>query len=150
MADPKSYIGAIFQAVVGVPSTVDASGFAALTYSTTIGKVVDESPSGDSHADITWTGLSTGRVTHITGAVDGGEITLTFKYDPGGDAGQQFLWAQNGSGNNVSFKVTDPDAKVEYLYAIVVNMKGLPRDAATAKGFTVTLRVNSPTIRPSF
>lgn len=148
MADPKSYIGATFQAVVATPATVDASGFGALAYTTTIGKVISLGALGDTHSDINVTTIA-GRTFHQNGPADGGEVPLTFAYDAGGDAGQQLMSAQNGTNNTVSFKVTDPDGKISYIYAVIANFKDGERNAQNMKTFICTLRVNSPTIRPS-
>lgn len=146
----RSYIGCLVQAVVGAPATADSAGFAALTYSLTIGQITDVSEMGDTHGDITTTLLATGRTAHINGAADGGEVTLTFEYEAAGDAGQQMLRAQNGGNNTVSFKITDPDGKLSYFHAVVANFRDKARSPTNVKGFTVALRVNTDIIRPSF
>lgn len=151
MADPKSYIGALVQAIVGTPTTTDASGFATLFGGSpvTIGQVLEHGPIGDSHADVAVTTLA-GRTFHSNGAADGGETTITFAYDSAGNTGQQLLLAQNGTNNTVSFKITDPDGKLTYFFGLVRNFRDNPRSATTMKGFTVSLAINSATIRPSF
>lgn len=151
MADPKSYIGALVQAIAAVPGTIDSSGYATLFSGSpsTIGKIITVGPIGDQHADITVTTLA-GRTLHANGAADGGNVPIGFAYDPATDAGQQLMLTNNGTNNPVSFKITDPDGKITYFYGVISNFQDNQRDASSMKGFTFTIRVNNATIRPGF
>jgi hypothetical protein len=145
MALPVSYIGALVQMVASVPATTDASGFGALTY-TTIGKIVSVDPTGDTTDNISIP-LLAGRVEHVNGAADGGEIPMAFRWDGGTDAGQTLILANNNGSQNCSFKITDPDGKIEYFFALIANYQSMARNTQNYKGYNFVARVNSPVIR---
>ncbi len=106
MADPKSYIGALVQVCAAAPATIDAAGFAALSY-TTIGKVVSVGALGDQAGDISSPTLG-GRIYHANGSIDGGEVPFSVLYDPAGDAGVTLILSRNNLNDTTSFKLTDP------------------------------------------
>ena len=145
MGNPVSYIGALVQIVASSPATQDASGFGALSY-TTIGKIVSVGATGDTTDNIS-VPLLIGRVEHVNGAADGGEIQMGFRYDAGTDAGQNIVLAQNNSQTNCSFKITDPDGKIEYFLGLVANYQSMDRNTQNYKGYNFVARVNSPLIR---
>jgi len=145
MGLPTSYIGALVQISASVPATVDSSGFGALSY-TTIGKIVSVGQVGDTTENISIP-LLAGRVEHVNGAADGGEIAMSFRYDGGTDAGQNIVLAQNNTQQNCSFKITDPDGKIEYFYGLLANYQASERNAQAYKGFGFVVRVNSATVR---
>jgi len=143
MASPTSYIGAVIAVSVATPATIDSSGFGALSY-TTVGKIVSWGAVGDTSDNIAIP-LLAGRVEHVNGAADGGEIPFVVRYDS--DAGQTLL--VNNSNNNVtvSVKITDPDGKLAYFYGIVANIQDQERNNSNFKGLTGVFRVNSATVR---
>lgn len=143
MANPFSYIGCTIGVVASTPATFDAAGFGALGY-TTIGKVVSWGEVGDQSDDIAIPLLS-GRVEHVNGAADGGEIPFTLRSDT--DAGQTILVNNSNGNTNLSFKVTDPDGKIAYFWGIVANVRDQERNNSNYKGLTGVVRVNSATIR---
>lgn len=144
MANAISYIGASIGCVVGTPATIDAAGFAALSYAA-IGKVASWGELGDTSNDIP-VELLDGRVEHVNGARDGGAVPFAIRSDAG-DAGQTILVAQSNSNNEVSFRITDPDGKIAYFFGKVANVKDNERAPGSYKGFKGEVRVNSPTIR---
>jgi len=144
MANAISYIGATIGCVVGVPATVDSTGFGALTY-TTIGKIASFGEVGDTAADIT-VDLLDGRVEHVNGSKDGGVIAFTIRADSD-DLGQPILKAQSNTNNEVSFRVVDPDGRIAYFYGKVANVRDTAREPGSYKGFTGEIRVNSATVR---
>ncbi len=144
MANAISYIGATIGCVVGVPATVDSTGFGALTY-TTIGKIASFGEVGDTAADTT-VDLLDGRIEHVNGAKDGGAVPFTIRADAD-DLGQPILKAQSNGNNEVSFRIVDPDGRISYFYGKVANVRDTERTSSNYKGFTGEVRVNSPTIR---
>lgn len=143
MAAATSYIGAVIGCVVGLPATIDSAGFAALSY-TTIGKIAEWGEVGDSSNSID-INLLEGRVEHLNGAKDGGEIAFTLRFDT--DAGQTLLVNNNNGPLDLSFRVTDPDGKIAYFYGRVANIRDQARNSTNFKGLTGVVRVNSTTIR---
>lgn len=144
MAD-ISYIGATIACVVAKPATTDLSGFAALTWTAVIGEITEWGELGDSSADISIPKLS-GRNTHVNGALDGGSVDCMFAFE-NADAGQVILRAQSNSANDVSFRVTDPDGRIEYFFGRVANVRDKKRTNNDWKGMSAQIRINSPVIR---
>lgn len=144
MAD-ISYIGAAFAIVASTPATYDSAGYAALSWTASIGEVVSWGGTGDSHEDITVTEVTGGRTKHINGAKDGGAIPFTIKYAVA-DAGQVIMRTNNGTNTAVSVRITDPDGKIEYSTGVLANIKQMNREAGQYKGFSGEFRVNSVTV----
>lgn len=138
-----SYIGATLGVVASTPATVDASGFGALTY-VTCGKIVSFGQTGDTSEDI-GVALLEGRNVHVNGLKDGGAVPFAYQYELT-DAGQVILRAQSNSNTTVSFKITDPDGKIEYFHGVVANVQQNERAAGSYKGQSGEVRINSPVI----
>lgn len=145
MATPVSFIGALVQISATVPSTIDSSGFNALSY-TTIGKIVSFAGTGDTTDDISIP-LLIGRKEHLSGASDGGVLQVGFRWDGGTDAGQTLVLAQNNTQQNCSVKITDPDGKIEYFYGLIANYQSMDRNTQNYKGYNFVIRVNSIVVR---
>ena len=139
-----SYIGSTISCVVGVPGTIDFAGFNALTYQL-IGKIASFGNIGDTSGDIP-VDLLEGRIEHVNGAPDGGEIPFVFRYNIG-DVGQNILIAQNNGQNEVSFKIVDTDGKIAFFFGKVANVRDRERTPSNYKGMEGVVRVNSATIR---
>ncbi len=143
MAAAFSYIGAVIGCVASSPATVDQAGFAALSY-TTIGKIVSWGAVGDQSEDIAIP-LLDGRVEHVNGSKDGGEIPFTLRFDT--DAGQTILVNNSNNNTDVSFRITDPNGKIAYFFGRVANVRDQERSNSNFMGLTGVVRVNSATIR---
>lgn len=139
-----SYIGATIACVAASPATVDAPGFAALSY-TTIGEIIEFGEIGDTSNDIP-IALLAGRNVHVNGGVDGGEVAFTFAIN-GSNAGQTILRTNSNTNNVVSFKITDPDGAISYFHSVIANVRDQARNQSNYKGMTGVMRVNSATIR---
>ncbi len=139
-----SYIGATIGCVVGVPATIDLAGFGALSF-TTIGKIASFGSVGDNTNDVP-IDLLEGRVEHVSGAKDGGEVAFSVRYEAS-DAGQILLLANNNGNNELSFRIVDPDGKLTYFYGKVANYRDNERTSSSYKGYSGVIRVNSATIR---
>lgn len=138
-----SYIGATLAVVAATPATVDASGFGALSY-VSCGKIISFGQTGDTSEDIGVPYLA-GRNEHVNGIKDGGALPFAFTYDIA-DAGQIILRAQSNSQTTVSFRITDPDGKIEYFHGVVANIQQNERSSGSYKGQSGEVRVNSAVI----
>lgn len=143
MAAASSYIGAVVAVSASTPATIDSSGFSALSY-TTVGKVVSWGAVGDTSDNISIP-LLAGRVEHLNGAIDGGEIAWTVRYDT--DAGQTVLVNNSNNNTTLSIKITDPDGKIAYFHGLAANVQDQERNNSSYKGLTGVFRVNSATVR---
>ena len=77
MAD-ISNVGVTVAVVAATPATIDAAGFAALSWTATIGELAMWGEIGDTAATIDIPRIS-GRTTHVNGAVDGNKIAFGFQ-----------------------------------------------------------------------
>ena len=145
MALPNSYIGGLMSVSAAVPATIDSTGFGALAW-TLVGKIVQIGPVGDTTDNISVPLLS-GRVWHLNGAADGGEISFSYVYDTAPDSGQVIIVNNANSQINCSVKIVDPDSKISYFYGLFANLQDMERSNGNYKGLTGVIRVNSPTIR---
>ena len=145
MAVPNSYIGALISVSAAVPATVDASGFNALSW-TLVGKIVSWGSVGDTTDNISVPLLS-GRVVHLNGASDGGEIAFTFVYDTAPDSGQTIIINNSNTNVNCSTKIVDPDSKIAYNFGLFANVQDMERTNGGYKGLSGVFRVNSATVR---
>ena len=91
MADGDTYIdiGGKMSIASGKPATLDATGFAALSY-TQIKGVLNIPENGDTAEDVSEPTLEDGRTEHFYGTKDGGGIDVPLKYIEG-DAGQALV-----------------------------------------------------------
>lgn len=144
MPDIITYVGAIVAVSANAPATYNSAGYAALAW-TVVGKITSWGEAGDTAEDVTETTLA-GRVIHANGALDGGNVAFAFVVS-GTDAGQTILINNSNSNTDVSFRITDPDGKIEYSTGVVSGVRSRERTANTAKGMTGNARINSALVR---
>jgi hypothetical protein len=144
MAD-LNYCGTAVAIVAATPATIDVAGFAALSWTASITGLVSITEIGDTSTDIPIPYL-VGRVSHVNGAVDGGEVTLTYAWETS-DPGQVIL--RNNQNNNVqvSLRVTDPDGRIAYFSGVVASVRDFSRTNSDYKGQTAVIRVRTATVR---
>lgn len=135
-------IGTTVACVVGAPATFNGAGYAALSWTATIGDLVEWGAMGDTHADITVTKIADGRTVHVNGAKDGGEIAFAYSYTVA-DPGQVILRAQSGSNLDVSFRRTDNDGQLRYCTGRVANVQMKEATVGVIKGEMGVVRVNT-------
>lgn len=140
MAASKSYIGATLAVSAALPGTFNSAGYAALGW-TVVGQIESIDPTGDGVAAIEFTPLATGRKERAAGEIDGGQIKATYRSDPV-DAGQVILATNNNTDNAMSWRITDPDTKIEYCSGSVWNRTSIGRGKSNYKGFTQMLNAN--------
>jgi len=145
MTTVPSFIGTTVAVVAALPATYNAAGFAALTWTGTVGLLVQWGSMGDTSSDIPVTTLA-GRTLHTNGALDGGEIGFTYVFALA-DAGQVILRAQSGTNTGVSARVTDPNGVVSYVSGVIASVVDAERVDGNYNGQSGVFRVNTATVR---
>lgn len=145
MAD-LNFCGTALAVVVATPATIDTAGFAALSWTATLTGLVDISELGDTSQDIPIPYLTTGRFGHVNGAVDAGEVTITYAWETS-DAAQVILRNNQNTNTQLSFRVTDPDGRITYFSGVVANVRDVARNNTAYKGQTAVVRVRTAYVR---
>lgn len=141
-----SFVGTTLAVTSGSPGTETSSAYEAMSPALTpVGKVVDISEIGDQSNDIAFDLLQPGRTSHVNGAKDMGEITVTCEYDAT-DAGQDLIRAAANTNTTHSFRVTDSDGADRYWQGLVANVRDLARNSNQWKGFTFVIRSQTGTV----
>lgn len=133
-----SFIGSTLAVVASTPATEDATGYAALSF-TSVGKVISIGPLGDQSEDITFDLLQPGRRSHVNGVKDLGEIPIGIEYNRS-DAGLTIVEAGANGNTTHSFRVTDSDGDDYYFQGLLANLRDLERTANQYKGATFVIR----------
>ncbi len=139
-----SDIGTTIEIASGVPATIDAAGYAALTYVKAEG-LVSVGSIGDSHASINVPDLETGRTGTKKGAVTGTATPVVFRdilVAGTRDQGQTNFKEAAKSRDEYSFKVTDPDGAIDYVSGVVMNHNRNERTDSSYAGFSVDITNN--------
>lgn len=139
-----SNVGVAIAVVAATPATTDASGFAALTWTATVGFVTMWGETGDASENIAIPYLS-GRTLHVNGGVDGGAVPFSYTYN-NTDAGQVILRNNNNGQTTVSVRETHTDGRVNYYFGKVANVKTVEKSSKSNKAQTGEIRVNSVVI----
>lgn len=105
--------------VSGDPSSYDATGFEALTFST-IGEVTDLGEFGREYSLVTHNPLGDRQTVKRKGSYNDGSISMTVARTPD-DAGQTILQTALDSDENFSFNVTLQDGTELYFQAQVLS-----------------------------
>jgi hypothetical protein len=130
----------------GVPTTQDATGYAALTY-TEIGQIENLGTIGATINKVDFQPLKGPKQKH-KGSVDYGSLQPSLAHDDA-DAGQTLLRTAAAPGNNALYacKVTLPDATVRYFQ---VRVFGYPEEIGNADSIVMakpTIEINTPIIK---
>lgn len=145
MADGDTYIdlGATLSIALGKPATLDATGFAAKSY-TQIKGILNIPENGDTAEDVSEPTLADGRTEHFYGTKDGGGIDISFKYIEG-DAGQALILPGVDRDVNAvwSFKIEDSDGTITYKYGRIGPVRRSERRSNTFKGYNMPIMFNS-------
>lgn len=135
-------IGTTLACVVGAPSTFNSAGYAALSWTATVGDLVELGPWGDTSDSITVTKIADGRTIQVNGARNGGECPFAYSYTLA-DPGQVILRAQSNTNLDVSFRRTDSDGQVRYCTARVANVQIKEATVGVIKGEMGVMRINT-------
>jgi hypothetical protein len=113
--------GSTVAIATGLPTTYDATGFAALTY-TPVGEVTDIGQYGTTYVATKYTSLASRQTKKFKGSFDNGSMVLKmgrFQTEPG----QMALKAALLSDASFSFKVTYQDGTKNYFTGKVMDYK---------------------------
>lgn len=142
MADFTTYIGGTIGFVVAaydpaaVAADYTAQAFAEIGSIKTIGELAD------STADVAVPQLKTGRIIHLNGEKDLGEITVGVVYDSADTTYTDLRTLAEGN-SNVWFDITDPDGEHTHFQGLIANWTVSERNGTTEKGATFSIRGNT-------
>lgn len=140
--------GVTLGVVAGLPATVDAAGFGALTY-VNVGEVVDLPEYGPTVQVVESNPLATGITEKYAGFTNYGSIAIGLELDVA-DAGQIILEAaipDAGVDSPHSFAITYSDGTIEYFHGGVFSYTRAPGSANSMVGSTASVEINSKIIR---
>jgi hypothetical protein len=151
MSDVVSSVGTIVSVSATAPSTYDATGFAALTWSA-CGELADLPAFGAEAALATHTPLKTGIVAKRRGSLNYGSVTLTMALSET-DAGQTILQTKGsaaaGASALVSVKVALVNGDIQYFTAQVMSFKTNVGNADAITMAEVTLEIDNSVVKVS-
>ena len=112
-------IGGFLSVSAATPTTFDADGYVALTW-TDVGEASEVPEFGAAYSANTFTPLKTGIAKKFHGELNYGSITIPLAYDSA-DAGQTILRDSLASKNEISFRETRSDGTVRYIMGKVMS-----------------------------
>jgi len=139
-----SYIGSTLSVIASTPSTVDQSGYEALSM-TTVGKVTTIGELGATSEDLTINLLAAGATKHVNGTKDMGEIPVSIEFDAS-DGGLTILEAGNNTNTVHSFKVTDSDGEDTFFQGLIANLRDPERSSGAIKMKNFVIRGDASSI----
>lgn len=145
---PLSYIGEILAFSATAPSTNDAAGFGALTF-TVVAQHLNATGFGIEHGKIESTALTDGITKTTIGAAKPTPIEVQCRFVHG-DAGQNLIRASNGTNAQHSLRrvVTAGAVTVtEWAQGVVSDFKNNDSDNPNEQGFTFMFTPNFPFVR---
>ena len=134
--------------VAGLPATLDAVGYAALTY-VDVGEVVDLPEYGPNIQVVESNPLATGITEKYAGFVNYGSLAIGLELDVA-DAGQIILEAalpDAGTEKPHSLRITYNDGTIEYFHGGVFSYTRAPGSANSMVGSTANVEINSKIVR---
>lgn len=140
--------GITFSVVQGAPATVDAAGFAALTF-VEVGEVTDLPEYGPTTEVVTHQPLKTGITEKYAGFTDNGSLAVGLGQDAS-DAGQVILRASQelaNKGTAYSFKTEFPDGTIDYYSGGLFSYTTNPGAANSIVASTAQVEINSVIVR---
>ena len=140
--------GVKLSTVAGVPATIDAAGFGALTF-VEVGEVVDVPEYGPTVQVVESNPLATGVTEKFAGFINYGSVAFGLELDVA-DAGQILLEAaipEAGTDNPHSFSIEYSDGMIEYFVGGVFSYTRAPGSANSMVGSTASVEINSKIIR---
>lgn len=144
MPGVSTTIGVRIHVSAGLPATLDATGYGALTF-TEVGEVTSLGDRGGSAEDVSYTPLATGVTVHLKGARDLAELPIEAILDSG-DAGQALMQTAFESPDLHSFKLVLPDGAIDYFQARVFSAAKAAGDASALLRVTYNLRQQPGTL----
>ena len=142
--------GITFHCVEGLPATLDAAGFAALTY-VKIGQVTNIPEFGPTIAVVESKPLETGITEKFVGFVNYGSLSVTADFDDE-DAGQALVTdavttTDASFGKEFSFKLEYQSGAVRYWVGRFFSATEAPNGADSMVTSTMQVEINSPVVK---
>lgn len=140
----QSSAGASLAISAAIPASFNATGYAALTY-TTVGEVTNIGEFGKEFELIEHAPLASRGVKKFKGGYNNGTIEPEIALDPD-DAGQILMETASNSDAKYSFKITLQDGTIYYLMGLVMSFRpnvGTVNDLIMA---AASIEVDSPEI----
>lgn len=126
----------------GTPATYDATGYAALTY-TSIGEITDVGTHGKTYAEVKLNTLGSAGVQKFKGSYDLGNKPVKLAVSSA-DAGQVILYAALAAYSNYAFKQTYQNGDVEYFSAKVMSIVNEGTTSDSVRALAVGLGIDTP------
>jgi len=145
----RTYIGAKLAIATGLPATIDAAGFAALTWVEADVGIVSIGAIGDTHETVTEPDLTIGRNKTLKGAVTGDIVTIACsrKVQASGQltvAQAAFIAAAKAKQGDYSFRVIEEGGyPIHYIGGPVMNAKNTEMTTSSYAGFSVDVADNT-------
>lgn len=137
----ETIAGTTISISAAAPATFDATGYAALTFST-IGEITDGGSHGRTYAEVTHQPISSRATRKFKGSFNEGTKTLQLAISPG-DAGQVLLKTALASDAPFSFKVLYQGGDIDYFQALVLSFEKSASGTDSIRSATVQLSLTT-------
>ena len=144
-ADAQTAAGTTIAISAGLPASVTATAYAALSF-TTIGEVTDPGALGRTYNTVTHSPLAERGVVKLKGSYNDGTMTLQAAYAPG-DSGQALVETAVDDDAYYSFKITFQDGMVKYFQAMVMSAPVTVGSVDAIVSVAIGLEVKSGSIK---
>lgn len=143
--DAQTAAGTTIAISAGLPASITATAYGALTY-TTIGEITDPGSYGRTYNTVTHSPLAERGVVKLKGSYNDGTMTLQAAYAPG-DAGQILVNTAVDSDDYYSIKITYQDGGIAYLQAMVMSAPVTVGSVDSIVNVAIGLEVKSGSIK---
>lgn len=144
----RTYIGAKLGVATGRPATIDAAGFAALTYVEDPAGLVSVSEIGVDHATITQSDLTRGFDRQLKGTATGKTVSIVLNRERNSTTGalllaqSAFEAASKLPQGEYSVRVLESDGTTHYITGNIMGWSTSTFDSGTPASFAVQLGMN--------
>jgi hypothetical protein len=145
MSNVFTAAGTTIAVSAAAPATLNAAGFAALTY-TTIGEVTDIPEFGASRELVTHNAIDTIDTIKRKGSRNNGSVALNIASDED-DAGQALLEAGEADDASYSFKVTFQSGAIKYFTAQVMSFTTIIGSVNSIVSISAMLEIDSAIVK---
>ena len=143
-----TYIGATLAIATGLPATIDAAGFGALTWVESAIGTVSIGVIGDTHATVPVSDITIGRAQQLKGEVTGATTNIAFAREEATGGGliplqAAFKAASDAKHSEYSIRVTERGGQLHYIGGPVMNWSNTEMTTGSYAGFTVDVANNT-------
>jgi hypothetical protein len=148
----KTLTGARLAIATGAPATIDAAGFAALTWVEAAAGTVSIGAVGDTFETVTVPDLTVGRNRTLKGAVTGDVVNIALSRQRTGASGAlsvaqaAFKAAAIAQGGDYSIRITERDGEITYFSGQVMNWKQTEMTTTSYAGFSFDAAINTAVV----